>query len=56
MLYKTCDKCAGTRLKKESIYFKIGNKNIAQLANMDIKTLKAWIDDVDKYLMIEKGV
>ncbi len=49
MLYKTCDKCAGTRLKKESIYFKIGNKNIAQLANMDIKTLKAWIDDVDKY-------
>lgn len=49
MLYKTCDKCDGTRLKKESIYFKIGDKNIAQLANMDIKTLKAWIDDVDKY-------
>lgn len=45
-----CPICHGTRLKKESLYFKIGDKNIAQLAAMDISDLSDWIDNCDKYL------
>ena len=43
----TCDECNGTRLKKESLYFKVDEKNIAELALMDIKELNNWFSDVD---------
>ncbi|MFN0276232.1 MAG: excinuclease ABC subunit UvrA [Chitinophagales bacterium] len=43
-----CDACNGTRLKKESLYFKVGEKNIADLAQMDIKDLQNWFEDVEK--------
>lgn len=39
-----CPECNGTRLKKDSLYFKIDNKNIAEVSNMDIDTLKVWIE------------
>ena len=35
----TCPNCTGFRLKKESLYFKIEDKNIAELANLDIAEL-----------------
>ena len=31
-----CPSCQGSRLKKESLYFKINNKNISELSEMDI--------------------
>lgn len=34
-----CPTCQGARLKKESLYFKIGGKNIAELAQLDIAEL-----------------
>lgn len=34
-----CPTCDGARLRKESLYFKIDEKNIAQLSNMDIGEL-----------------
>lgn len=43
----TCDECNGTRLKKEALYFKVDEKNIAELALMDIKELNTWFSDVD---------
>ncbi len=43
----TCDECNGTRLKKEALYFKVDEKNISELAQMDIKDLHAWFSDVD---------
>ena len=43
----TCDECNGTRLKKEALYFKVDEKNIAELALMDIKELNNWFSDVD---------
>jgi excinuclease ABC subunit A len=46
----TCPDCAGTRLKKESLYFLIHDHNIAQLSAMDISDLYAWLSGVDKYL------
>ncbi|MEM0998607.1 MAG: excinuclease ABC subunit UvrA [Bacteroidota bacterium] len=45
-----CDTCGGARLKKESLHFRIGNKNIAELASMDIITLRQWIDEVQDEL------
>lgn len=45
-----CPACKGTRLKKESLYFKIHDKNIAELAKMDIDELHEWISQVEQYL------
>ena len=45
-----CPACKGTKLKKESLYFKIHDKNIAELAKMDIDELHGWISDVEQYL------
>lgn len=45
-----CPECHGTRLRKESLYFKINDKNIAELSNLDILDLAAWFDDLKKHL------
>ena len=45
-----CPECHGTRLKKESLYFKINDKNIAELAEMNIVNLAKWIDELPQYL------
>src|SRR5680860_951937 len=37
-----CPDCGGTRLKKESLYFKINHQNIAELAEKDITDLADW--------------
>ncbi|MBD0399865.1 excinuclease ABC subunit UvrA [Flammeovirga sp. EKP202] len=49
-IVKTCPTCNGARLKKESLHFKIAGKNIADLAEMDIKTFGHWINNVDEDL------
>ncbi|MFC2137991.1 excinuclease ABC subunit UvrA [Bacteroidota bacterium] len=46
----TCPECDGTRLKKESLFFKINQKNIAELAFMDIEELHSWLGTVDSSL------
>lgn len=46
---KTCPTCKGTRLKKEAHYFKIGGKNIGELAQMDIADLSVWFKNVDQH-------
>ncbi|MFO7371163.1 MAG: excinuclease ABC subunit UvrA [Bacteroidales bacterium] len=46
----TCPDCQGTRLKKESLFFLMHNRNIAQLASMDITALYDWLSGVDKHL------
>ncbi|MDC6405912.1 MULTISPECIES: excinuclease ABC subunit UvrA [Maribacter] len=45
-----CPTCEGTRLKKESLYFKIDDKNIAELANMDIAELANFFEGLEKTL------
>ncbi|HMP98531.1 MAG TPA: excinuclease ABC subunit UvrA [Cyclobacteriaceae bacterium] len=50
MLVKTCPDCNGARLKKESLHFKIADKNIAELAELDIKKLSDWFEGVDRKL------
>jgi excinuclease ABC subunit A len=45
-----CDSCHGARLRQESLYFKINNQNIADLANKDIVDLFEWFNNLDKNL------
>lgn len=44
---KICPECNGARLKKESLHFKIDNKNIAELSQLDIHALKKWFDNLE---------
>jgi excinuclease ABC subunit A len=45
-----CDVCGGGRLKKEAAYFRIGDKNIMDLANMDMSLLAQWMQGINQYL------
>lgn len=51
-----CTTCNGTRLKKEALYFKINDKNIAELAEMDINILNDWFKNIEKKLSKEQNV
>ena len=44
---RVCPECNGARLKKESLHFKIDDKNIAQLAEMNINTLQKWFEGLE---------
>jgi excinuclease ABC subunit A len=46
----SCPDCNGNRLKKESLYFRIDKKNIAELANMDLVNLSAWFEKLPERL------
>ena len=46
----TCQDCNGQRLKKESLHYRIGEKNIADLAKMDLVNLKEWIDKAEEVM------
>ncbi|MFC4721662.1 excinuclease ABC subunit UvrA [Geojedonia litorea] len=45
-----CDECQGSRLKQESLYFKINGQNIADLAHKDIIDLSQWFDELSSHL------
>jgi excinuclease ABC subunit A len=47
---RVCPDCNGARLKKESLHFKIDNKNIAELAVLDINALQKWFDGLENRL------
>ncbi|WP_158797118.1 excinuclease ABC subunit UvrA [Pedobacter sp. L105] len=53
---KTCPVCNGARLKKESLHFKVDGKNIFELAEMDISSLKGWFVDVESRLSERQNV
>jgi excinuclease ABC subunit A len=50
MQLTTCKTCNGTRLKKESLWFKVDNKNIAELSNIDLVELIKWFDGIESRL------
>ncbi len=43
-----CPKCKGTRLKKEALYFMVGDKNIAELSAMSLSELRAWMEGLEE--------
>ena len=47
MASNVCSLCNGGRLKKEADHFKIANKSISQIANIDISELKEWLNSIE---------
>ena len=45
-----CPECKGQRLNREALSYKIWDKNIAELASMDISELREWLDHVEEHL------
>lgn len=45
-----CPECHGQRLNREALSYKIWDKNIAELASMDITELKEWTDHVEEHM------
>ena len=45
-----CPVCEGSRLRKESLYFKVAGQNISELANKDIVDLAEWFNGLEKSL------
>ena len=50
MTFTTCVACNGQRLKKESLWFKVNGRNIAELSNMNLDNLAAWFDGIELML------
>jgi excinuclease ABC subunit A len=50
MELKTCPICNGTRLKKESVWFKIDGKNISELSELNLDKLMQWFMGIEKRL------
>lgn len=48
MQLKSCETCKGTRLRKESLWFKIDERNIAELSEMDLDKLAEWFNGLEK--------
>lgn len=47
MQLKPCDSCGGARLRKESLWFRVDDRNIAELSNMNLDNLAAWMDGIE---------
>ena len=45
-----CPECHGQRLHKEALSYRIADKNISELANMDISELREWLDHIEDKL------
>ena len=45
-----CPECNGQRLRKESLFFRIHDKNIAELAEMDMLELNEWLKNVEQFM------
>jgi excinuclease ABC subunit A len=56
MELKTCTVCQGSRLKKESLWFKIDGKNIAELNELNLDTVAAWFSDIEKRLNEKQNI
>ncbi len=50
LIVRVCPECEGQRLKKESLHFRVGDMNIAQLSKMDIDGLTEWFSTVEDQL------
>ena len=56
MKLKLCETCGGTRLKKESLWFKVAEKNIAELSEMDLDKLQEWFTGVEERLNARQNI
>jgi excinuclease ABC subunit A len=50
MVLKTCQECKGSRLKKESLWFRVDNRNIAEMCDINLDKLAASFEHIEKRL------
>ncbi|HTJ11489.1 MAG TPA: excinuclease ABC subunit UvrA [Dinghuibacter sp.] len=55
MELKTCDTCDGARLRKESLWFRVADENIAELSSWNLDTLWAWFNGIEKRLSAKQN-
>jgi excinuclease ABC subunit A len=53
---RTCPECNGARLKRESLHIKVDQKNIFELASMDISKLSEWFNNLEDRLAERQNV
>lgn len=51
-----CPDCCGARVKKEALHFKIAEKNIGEIASMDILEVAVWLKTIENYLSKDQQV
>lgn len=56
MQLNTCDECNGARLKKESLWFKVDDKNIAELSKLSLQELLDWFTGIEKRLNNKQNI
>jgi excinuclease ABC subunit A len=56
MILEKCPSCGGQRLKKESLWFKVDDKNIAELSEMDLVKLLGWFNGIEKRLTEKQNI
>ncbi len=50
LVYRKCSVCGGSRLKKESLQFRIGDKSIADVSAMSIEEFSEWMSHIEEYM------
>jgi excinuclease ABC subunit A len=50
MILKNCPSCDGARLKKDSLWFKVNEKNISELSELDLDRLQEWFTNIEANL------
>ncbi|TCJ18664.1 excinuclease ABC subunit UvrA [Flaviaesturariibacter flavus] len=56
MALTTCPACGGTRLRKESLWFKVDEKNISELSEIDLVQLMEWFTGIEERLNPQQRV
>lgn len=56
MELKTCPSCNGARLKKESLWFKVDERNISELSDLNLDKLMLWFEGIEKRLSNKQNV
>ncbi|MBR5136145.1 MAG: excinuclease ABC subunit UvrA, partial [Rikenellaceae bacterium] len=50
LVRQKCSVCGGSRLRSESLYFRVGGKNIAEVSDMSIAEFAVWVEQVENEL------
>jgi excinuclease ABC subunit A len=56
MQLQTCSACDGKRLKKESLWFKVADRNIAELSDLDLDNLLRWFTGIEPKLSNRQNI
>jgi excinuclease ABC subunit A len=47
---QSCPECGGSRLKKQSLFFRFGGKNISEVASMNLGDMAKWIENIEDHI------